>query len=141
MLKKNSSEAKIGQVTTIVAENCIIDGSVSAPDSIRVDGEVKGDVKVNGSLILGAKGKIDGNVTADNVFLAGSIQGNVDAAKGRVEISDTGRLIGDLTAHSLVIDENAVFQGQCSMTSDQNGSDKASKDKSSDYKDKDKNKQ
>lgn len=115
---KASSEPKAGQVMTVIAEGCTVDGPISTPGSIRIDGEVKGDVKATGSLILGAKGKIEGHITADNAFLAGLVNGSVDASNGRVEISDTGKLIGDLTAHSLVIDENAVFQGQCTMISD-----------------------
>lgn len=116
---KTSSEPKVGQVVTVIAEDCTVGGPVSASGSVRIDGEVKGDVKITGSLILGKSGKIEGNITADNAFLAGHVSGNVDASKGRVEISNTGKLIGDITAHSLVIDENAVFQGKSTMTNDE----------------------
>ncbi|MBF1023352.1 MAG: polymer-forming cytoskeletal protein, partial [Lachnospiraceae bacterium] len=88
-----------------------------AEGSTRIDGEIKGDVEVKGSLIVGSTGKIEGNTKADNVFLAGEIHGNIDSSEGKTEISDTGKVVGDITTKAIVIDENAVFDGKCSMTS------------------------
>ena len=59
----------------------------------------------------------EGNTKADNVFLAGEIHGNIDSSEGKTEISDTGKVVGDITTKAIVIDENAVFDGKCSMTS------------------------
>lgn len=123
--KTSSTEARTGQMTTIIAEGCVVDGPVSAPDSVRVDGVINGNLTVHGSVIVGTHARISGNISADNVFLAGEISGNVDVRDGRVEISNTGRLHGDIMAHSLVIDEDAVFQGQCTMTSHADSSETA----------------
>ena len=40
-------------------------------------------------------------------------------------VSDTGKLIGDLTAKTLVIDENALFQGQCTMSNEKTSAETA----------------
>ncbi|WP_051201125.1 MULTISPECIES: bactofilin family protein [unclassified Butyrivibrio] len=112
-------------ITSFIAAGAILDGPFSAKESTRVDGTINGNVSVNGSLIVGQEGKINGAVSATNLFLAGEINGNVTASTGKVEISDTGKLIGDLSAKTLVIDENAVFQGQCQMTAEKTSAETA----------------
>ncbi len=121
----DSTDAAPNQITNIIASGTIIDGPLTAKEGTRVDGTVNGNVTVNGTLIVGQEGKISGAVTASNLYLAGEIQGNISAGSGKVEISDTGKLIGDLTAKTLVIDENAVFQGQCIMTTEKTSAETA----------------
>ena len=120
-----STEINDNQITTIIASGAILDGPLTAREGTRIDGTVNGNVTINGSLIVGQEGKIVGAVTATNLFLAGEIQGNINAANGKVEISDTGKLTGDLSAKTLVIDENAVFQGQCTMTTEKTSAETA----------------
>ena len=122
---RKGKPAEVGQLTSIIAQGCIIDGPIQAPDSIRVDGTVNGNITVDGSIIVGEEGLVTGNIKADNAFLSGEIRGNVSVPDGRVEISNTGRLHGDITARSIVIDEEGVFQGQCSMTSRESPADQA----------------
>lgn len=111
-------ETEAQKVVTLIGEGAVCDGPFSARDTTRIDGTINGSVRIEGSLIIGQAGKINGNVTAQNVFVAGEIIGNVDCAAGKLDISDTGRLTGDVTCRSIVIDENAVFSGKCAMTSD-----------------------
>ena len=121
----DSTDTGLDQITNIIAAGTIVDGPITTKEGTRIDGTVNANVTVNGSLIVGQEGKIIGAVTATNIFLAGEIQGNISAATGKVEISDTGKLIGDLSAKTLVIDENAVFQGQCTMTAEKTSAETA----------------
>ncbi|WP_049945990.1 MULTISPECIES: bactofilin family protein [unclassified Butyrivibrio] len=123
--KDGTLDVSAEPITSFIAAGAIVDGPFTAKESTRVDGTINGNVSVNGSLIVGQEGKITGAVSATNLFLAGEIQGNVSAGTGKVEISDTGKLIGDLTAKTLVIDENAVFQGQCNMTAEKTSAETA----------------
>ena len=114
--KKNNvtlenSNFKVG---TIVGEGAIFQGNLVVKDTVRVDGEVKGDVRTETVLIVGSKGRIDGNIEADTIFAGGLIKGDL-RAKNKTEISSTGKIFGDITTKILVIDENAVFQGRCDM--------------------------
>ncbi len=114
--KKNNvtlenSNFKVG---TIVGEGAIFQGNLVVKDTVRVDGEVKGDVRTETVLIVGSKGRIDGNIEADTIFAGGLIKGDL-RAKNKTEISATGKIFGDITTKILVIDENAVFQGRCDM--------------------------
>ena len=122
-------------ITTFISAGATLDGPFTAKESTRLDGIINGNVTINGSLIVGQEGKITGTVTATNLFLAGEIQGKVSCPQGKVEISDTGRLVGDLAAKTLVIDENAIFQGQCQMTAEKTSAETA-KERAKDNSDK-----
>ena len=115
------------KVVTLIGPGALCDGPFSARDTTRVDGTINGPVHIDGSLIVGQSGKITGTIVAQNVFLAGEINGTVNCQAGKLEISDTGKLIGDVNTRSLVIDENAIFQGNCSMNVEATSAEKAKK--------------
>ena len=122
--KNNAVEdsALLEQVGTIIGPGAILEGPLTTKDSTRIDGTVKGNVTVSGALIVGQDGKVIGTISALNVYVAGEVTGNITAPQGKIEISDTGKVNGDITSKGIIIDENAVFQGKCEMT----GQDKSS---------------
>lgn len=115
-MKKNVTLEKSNmKVNTIIGEGAVFMGNLQVKDTIRIDGEVYGDVKTDGVLILGSTGKIEGNVEADTVFAGGSITGDLKVGY-KVEASSTAKILGDISTKIIVIDENAVFQGKCDMS-------------------------
>lgn len=111
MKKKNNTNAKI---STILGEGCVMNGDFSAEGSARIDGTVNGNVGVKGFLILGVAGNINGDIQAAGALVGGKVNGNIDALE-KLEISAGARVIGDIKTKILVVDEKAVFQGNCDM--------------------------
>lgn len=109
--KNESTNVKF---TTMLGPGSDLQGDFYAEGSARVDGNVNGNVKVTGMLILGPDGRISGNIEAEAVVLGGEVLGNVLAPE-RAELTATARVSGDVTTRIIVIDEHAVFQGRCSM--------------------------
>lgn len=116
--KKNESvlDTALEQVGTIIGPGAVLEGPLTTKDSTRIDGTVKGNVTVSGALIVGQAARIVGTVSCMNAYIAGEVEGNVSAPQGKVEISDSGKVIGDVSCKGIIIDENAVFHGQCNMT-------------------------
>jgi len=117
------SNAKIG---TIIGKGTVIGGDFTAEKSVRMDGVIEGDVKVAGEIVIGATGRVNGNVEAAAVIIGGEVYGNVTAPE-RVELTPTARLIGNIKTAVVVIDEKAVFQGGCDMNQDPSSGAKAKK--------------
>ena len=65
------SEAE--KVVTLIGTGAVCDGPFSSKDSTRVDGTINGAVRIDGSLIIGQTGKINGNIKAQNVVLLGAL--------------------------------------------------------------------
>lgn len=116
MLTKKSVTLEQGnmKVNTIIGTGAVFTGNVTVKDTIRIDGEVEGNVKTDATLIVGSSGKIKGNVEADTIFTGGCIYGNL-TVQNKVEASPTAKIYGDIKTKVIVIDENAVFQGKCDM--------------------------
>lgn len=102
------------KVNTIIGVGAVFTGNLDVKDTVRVDGEVKGNIKTEAIVILGGTAKIEGDIEADTIFTGGCVHGNLKAAN-KVEASSTARIYGDITAKILVVDENAIFQGKCDM--------------------------
>lgn len=126
MLAKNKNTdaaSEKAQVTigTIIGPGAVFNGNLSAPQTIRIDGTLGGDCICKGNLILGKDGIIKGNIEAQDVSLSGKVTGDVKA-NGKLELFSTAKLTGDVTAKSLIVDENACFDGRCTMTTPASGS-------------------
>ena len=106
------TQAKIG---TIIGPGAVFDGNLTAPETIRLDGTINGNLSCEKNLILGPEGQIKGNITAQNVVISGKVEGDI-VVRGKLELFSTGRVSGNITARSLVIDEDAYFDGRCNMT-------------------------
>ncbi|MDE7269266.1 MAG: polymer-forming cytoskeletal protein, partial [Acetatifactor sp.] len=55
-----------------------------------------------------------GNVTAESAVIGGGILGNVEVTD-KIELTNTAKVLGDITTSVIVIDESAIFQGKCNM--------------------------
>ncbi len=108
------------QITTIIGSGAECNGDFSSEGSIRIDGTVQGNVTVAGTLIVGVAGYINGDVNASVVIVGGEINGNVNAPE-KTELTSTARMIGDIVTNTIVIDERAIFQGNCNMNQDVTG--------------------
>ena len=106
-------QTKIG---TIIGPGVVLDGNLTAPEAVRMDGIMNGDICCEKNLVLGPEGKLRGNITAQNVIISGKVDGDI-VVHGKLELLSTGRVVGNITARSLVIDEDAFFDGRCTMSS------------------------
>lgn len=132
---KNTNPGMGAKVGTIIGKGAVFDGNFSAPETIRIDGTLNGNCECKEMLILGTEGQIKGDITAQNVIISGKVNGDI-VASGKLELLSTGKLVGNITARSLVIDEDACFDGRCTMTNEKDGTpvvpDSAPKDEKQD---------
>lgn len=111
-----SSSSSSSPIESTIGPNTHIKGNIQGDGGLRVDGIVEGTIEITGNLVVTESAKIRADIKANNISVAGAMQGNVSAT--RVEILDTGRVWGDLTVKSLLINEGAYFRGQTIMPQD-----------------------
>ena len=107
------------QKETLIAANLAIEGKIQGSGHVRVAGQFKGDVNVEGNLTIEQGAKVIGGVRASTVTIAGELEGNVDAAS-RVELLASGVLNGDLKAGSLTVAAGSRMRGQAEFGWDEN---------------------
>lgn len=95
---------------TVISSDVIIRGEVEGACDMRFDGKLKGDIRIDGLLLIGKGAEVTGNLVAESISIAGKVNGNAYAT-GKVEINPTGILTGDIKSKSLVIEEGGIYKG------------------------------
>lgn len=96
---------------SLIAADLSIEGKIEGAGHIRIAGRFKGDVHVQGDLTIEHGAKLNGGVRARKVIIAGELEGNIDAAS-RVELLDSGVMIGDVKAGVLIVAAGSRMRGQ-----------------------------
>ena len=101
------------EIETIVGPNTSLKGDIRSSGGVRIDGDFGGTIELAGNLIVGENATVVATITAHNVQIQGTVQGNISAK--RLEILDTGKLWGDITVDSFVLDDGGFYRGQSKM--------------------------
>ncbi len=117
-----------GDLNTLIGKGSVLEGKLTVSSNVRVDGKIKGDLKTNDSLVIGKQGEIEGEITAKNTVVGGKVSGKINA-KGKVVLESNAIFKGEITAARLIIDDGAVFDGQCTMNDSGNLKSENKKDK------------
>ncbi|MBL7073944.1 polymer-forming cytoskeletal protein [candidate division KSB1 bacterium] len=114
--KKSNSEDnnRQGELNTIIGKESTIEGNIKVKNSLRIDGQIKGGVISTETVTIGADGLVEGDIQAKEIILGGRVIGNLSST-GRIILENQARLSGDLCTRKLIIDEGAVFEGNCKM--------------------------
>ena len=117
---KDSTQNETSIVTqTVIAEGITIkDNSICGSGSVSVGGVFFGEIDIDGYLIITESGNVRGSVKAANAHVYGTLEGNV-SAYNTVRIFNGGKIYGDISCSSFIVDEGAAFGGQCNMGDDE----------------------
>lgn len=112
--KKSNVPISEGMINTLIGNKSKIEGTLLASEATRLDGELQGKIMSESTVIIGESGVVKGDIKAVEILVAGTVCGNLWADQ-RIEITETGRVSGDLFTKTLVIGEGASFKGNCNM--------------------------
>src|SRR5947199_3049321 len=89
-------------------------GELEFEDTMRIDGRFNGKIISKNELIVGESATIEGDILVGRVAISGTVIGKIVAAQ-KVEIHRNGKVYSDIDTPALVIEEGAIFQGNCVM--------------------------
>ena len=101
---------------TLISEGCKITGVITGNCDFQVNGEVEGDCEIDSTLMLARGGLWKGTIRAGNVIVSGHVEGDIFAS-GRVEITDTAKITGTVSAQAIAVAEGAIVEGVMKTTS------------------------
>jgi cytoskeletal protein CcmA (bactofilin family) len=99
---------------TVLGANSVLEGTLTSGGNVRLDGTFTGTLDITGNILVGETAKINANVDARNISIAGAVRGNVTGNK--VQILRTGRVWGDIVAKALTMEEGAFIDGKITMS-------------------------
>ncbi|HYB23480.1 MAG TPA: polymer-forming cytoskeletal protein [Solirubrobacteraceae bacterium] len=95
-------------------QGCTIKGDVVFADLLRIHGQVVGTVASGGELLVGEGGVVEGEITVARLAVAGTVRGTVRVS-GRLVVHGTGRVLAEVFAPTLVVEEGGVLEGVVHM--------------------------
>ena len=113
MAKENGSVSN-SQTNTIVGPNTVMQGNLDVKGAALIYGTVIGDVTTEGIVRTAQDSLIKGSVIAQEAVIDGELDGSLTVA-GKATLGSSARVLGDVKANMLVIEEGAQFTGKCKM--------------------------
>jgi len=110
-LKESESKGESKNILAITGKQAKINGRIEVGESIEINCDVVGELKVDGKLIIQKDGYVNAEVNTQDAKICGRYEGNMKV-KGKVEIAKKGRVKGDITTDSIIINEGGVFSGK-----------------------------
>ncbi len=97
-----------------LVEGVRIVGDLFADSSLRIDGEIKGNVSTSAKVVIGENGSIKGNLTCMEADIEGTVDGTLKI-EGLLILRQNAKINGDISTSRIQIDEGAAFNGKCQM--------------------------
>lgn len=116
MAKQTTYSEPQGQSINIINEGTLIKGDVVAGGDIRIDGELTGNIEAKGRLVIGPKGKVEGQIVCGNIEISGYIKGKITVSE-LLTMKSSAQIFGDIIAGKLAVEPGSVFTGTCTMGS------------------------
>lgn len=110
--------AKRIHINSIIGEGSSFEGDFYVAGSVQIDGKFEGNIKTDDHLVIGASGKVKTQINSSQVTVSGTLIGDI-VAESEVVLLETGRVLGDITAAKIDVNEGAVFQGKLNITGGQ----------------------
>jgi cytoskeletal protein CcmA (bactofilin family) len=99
---------------TIIGVGASFRGTLMVSGTLRVDGELEGDVLNCERLEIGEHGVMRADVEVKEALISGRVHGNVRSL-GTLEMKSGARVEGDISAMSVVMEPGVFFSGRCTM--------------------------
>lgn len=112
IFNKKKNQKDFEEIRTFICSGCFFEGNITIGEGItRIDGEVQGNVKGEGGLLVGENGVIKGDVEVKKLMLYGQVFGNIKAEE--VELYSGSAVKGNIKAKFIYIERGAGINGLC----------------------------
>jgi cytoskeletal protein CcmA (bactofilin family) len=113
MMFKKASKPQ-NRIDTLIGAGTTITGDINFSGGLRVDGEIKGNVRAAGdgptTLVISEHARVEGEIAVSHVVVNGTVNGPVLSSEF-LELQDKARVNGDVQYSTIEIHLGAVVQG------------------------------
>ncbi len=103
--------------TTIIARGTTLSGDLVPEGNLHIDGRIEGQIDSASDVSIGAEGSFEGEIHAHRMVVSGFARGRIECDS--LEIVDKGRVVGEVSSRSLVIEPGGQFVGESRGTDEE----------------------
>ena len=108
-------DIKEGRLSGFIGSGTVLTGETTFQAMLRIDGHLTGSVSSeNGTLIIGSTGRVDANILVGVAMINGTVNGDIIVFE-RLELGRTARIVGNIQAPRLMMEDGAILEGSCNM--------------------------
>lgn len=111
--RRLSIDPSAERITTVVAADAELEGTLTFRNGVKIDGAVKGDVvfgKDDGLCVVSKGANIDGSLRGPRALIMGEVQGDVEIA-GTLVLAPTAVIIGSVQCGKFIVYDGASIVG------------------------------
>jgi cytoskeletal protein CcmA (bactofilin family) len=109
-ISPNASEIGETDMTTILADDLHINGTMTFKTSVMIKGTFEGQIMSEGLLVVNHKAAVNATITTKSLISHGDIQGDVTASD-QVVLKETAVHTGNITTPSITMENGAIMNG------------------------------
>ena len=97
--------------SAMIGKSVKVNGQIFTKEDLYVDGDVEGTIEsAENKVTIGPNGRVQASIRAREVIILGQVQGNVETTD-KVDIRKDAKLVGDIVAARISIEDGALFKG------------------------------
>jgi cytoskeletal protein CcmA (bactofilin family) len=104
----------MNDIVTVVGGSTVIKGGLQGDEDLTIYGKVEGTINLTRTLNIEASGIVVADIEVQDAIISGVVVGNITASNS-VQITEEGRMVGDLSAPRVIIVDGASFKGHVDM--------------------------
>ena len=108
------SQLDSAPISTVLGSDITFKGDIIGGQTIKIDGQVFGNVQVENGIILGEKAVVNGNLKSKNIIVYGTTNGNIDCQE--LILKNSGNVTGDINTQTIEIEMGGKYNGQLNMS-------------------------
>lgn len=112
--RSGSQPESVQAPNTIIGVGSSFRGTLMVSGTLRIEGEVEGDILNCERLEVGEHGVMRADIEVKEAIIAGRVYGNIRAL-GTIEFAAGARMEGDVWAISVMMEPGVYFTGRCTM--------------------------
>ncbi len=112
--KKKKKPAPMNSAS-IITPGTSIKGEIRCEGNILLNGEFEGSIISQSEVVVGKSGRVTGEIQSAKLLVSGEFRGNYTGEV--IDIMPYGKVYGDVKVNNIIIEPNAVFEGETKIVS------------------------
>lgn len=103
------------ELTALLGRGTRFEGKLHFEGRVRIDGTFRGEIRSDGTLIIGEGARVHADVYVGTLIVKGGMLAGLVQARQSIELHVPAQVTGHLTAPEIFMDKGVQFSGECTI--------------------------